>query len=899
MTHFYPLHEVSRLPLPGDNVAIATRRLNAGSLIVDQDQRFTLDYTVMEGHRFAVRPIAPGAVLLSWNLPFGVALKPITPGQYVCNAAMLQALGLRTLDFPLPPDPNFADRITPYQLDEQGFQPAPPTLSYDEPRTFLGYRRSPQRGVGTRNTIVLLGTTSRTSSYVRQLEARLKGVVSAYPNIDGIVAAAHTEGDHPNPNNRAIMLRTLAGLMVNPNVGAVLAVDYGIEAVTNVMLRDWLTAHEYPIDDLPHAFLSLSGGFQENLAHGERIVRGWLDQVNATPRTVESVAHLKIALQCGGSDAFSGISGNPLLGWVAHEIVRYGGAANLAETDELIGAESYVLQKVANLDIARTFLQMIERFKEYASWHGATAEGNPSGGNKYRGLYNITLKSIGAGMKKDPRTRIDHIIDYAVRMRQPGYYFMDSPGNDLEGIAGQVAAGCNLIFFVTGNGSVTNFPFVPTIKIVTTTRRYELLRGEMDVNAGAYLDGMPMDVLGAQTLDYVLRVASGQPSAGEKAGHAQLQLWRNWRQTDTSQLATLLHARKPSGASIPIQQDADMPAVTINLWQRAGHAVSDQLGLILPTSLCASQVASMTALHLNKQGIGREHGLTRFVALAHTEGCGNNAGPSEEMHTRTLLGYITHPLVNHCLLMEHGCEKTHNDHYRHAAAQFGLDLNRLGWASIQLDGGIDKVIHKAEAWFRQELAAAGPPKPIRGGLEAMRLGLLSDGPLPDTVAGVLAQLTKAVVKAGGSVVVPENTGLLSASKYRTGVLLEPTVLPSLAYGEPFRTPGFHIMETPTEHWVETLTGLAATGVEIILAHVGHQPMQTHPLVPVLQVTANAPFQQWASVDLDLALTGDPAEWVEQLLDLLVRTLQHDYIPQLFQQGNIDFQLTRGLLGVTL
>ncbi|RIK38268.1 MAG: altronate hydrolase, partial [Chloroflexi bacterium] len=291
------------------------------------------------------------------------------------------------------------------------------------------------------------------------------------PHIDGVVAVAHTEGSHPNPNNRKLLLRTLAGFMVNPNVGAVLAVDYGIEPVTNAMLRAWLEDHDYPLDDVPHAFLSLSGGFQEGLAQGEAIVRNWLEQVNATVRTPESVAHLKLALQCGGSDAFSGISGNPLLGWVAHEVIRHGGAANLAETDELIGAESYVLQQVRDRATAERFLQMIERFKEYASWHGASAEGNPSGGNKYRGLYNITLKSIGAAMKKDPRTRLDYAIDYGVRMVQPGYYFMDSPGNDLESIAGQVATGANLIFFVTGNGSVTNFPFVPTIKIVTTTRR--------------------------------------------------------------------------------------------------------------------------------------------------------------------------------------------------------------------------------------------------------------------------------------------------------------------------------------------------------------------------------------------------------------------------------------------
>ncbi len=893
------LHDVGRLPLPGDNVAIATRRLEAGTEIHDGERRFALTHTVMEGHRFAIAPIAAEAPLLSWNLPFGVALTPIRPGDYVCNEAMLHALRLRTLDFALPTAPNFADRITPYALDAAHFQPAPPTPQAADELTFMGYRRSPARGVGTRNVIVLLGTTSRTGSFVRQLAARLKPLIAPYANIDNVVAVAHTEGSHPNPNNRELLLRTLAGFMVNPNVGAVLAVDYGVEPVTNAMLQAWIAEHNYPVGDLPHAFLSLRGGFQANLAHAEATVSGWLDQVNATARTAESVRHLKLALQCGGSDAFSGISGNPLLGWVAHEIVRHGGAANLAETDELIGAESYVLQTVRDRATAQRFLQMIERFKEYASWHGASAEGNPSGGNKYRGLYNITLKSIGAAMKKDPRTRLDYAIDYSVRMEEPGYYFMDSPGNDLESIAGQVAAGSNLIFFVTGNGSVTNFPFAPTIKIVTTTRRYELLRNEMDVNAGAYLDGVPMDELGAQTLALTLRVASGEQSVGERAGHAQVQVWRNWPQTDTSNLDALLHAPQPTGAPIPIQDDVTVPNVSLRLWRSNGRRASEQIGLILPTSLCAGQVANMTAFRLNKRGVGQDQQLARFVALAHTEGCGNNAGPSEEMQTRTLLGYVTHPLVKHCLLMEHGCEKTHNDHYRHAAAELGIDLERLGWASIQLDGGIEKVMEKAEAWFRQELAADDPPTQEQAGLEAMRLGILSDGPVDERLAGQLARLTKMVVKAGGTVVAPENTGLLSAPAYRDQVLSAPAVLPSLGYGEPLRAAGFHLMETPTEHWVETLTGLAATGVEVILAAVGAQPMQTHPLVPVVQVTAEPVVAALYGDDLDSALTGDATGWVEQLLDLLVRTLQREYTPRLYQQGNIDFQLTRGRLGVTL
>lgn len=899
MTVSYHFDEVGRLPLPGDNVAIAIRLLEAGTTIYYQNQTLTLDYTVMEGHRFAIKTIAQGEAILSWELPFGTALQPIKPGNYVINQSVLDALSVRSLDFELPSIPNFAEQSHAYVIDEENFQPAHAAPPYPDTRNFLGYRRSLARGVGTRNTIVLLGTTSRTGSYVKQLAARLQGKLNKYINVDGIVPVAHTEGGAEQPNNLALLLRTLAGFMVNPNVGAVLVVDYGIEQVTNSMLEAYMREHSYPLDEVQHRFLSLGGEFQDNLAIGEAIVHDWLPTVDAIERTPESIGNLKIALQCGGSDAFSGISANPLLGWIAQELIRYGGAANLAETDELIGAEPYVLQKVRDLATAQKFLRLIAEFKERTGWHGADAEGNPSGGNKYRGLYNIILKSIGAARKKDPATRLDYVIDYGTLMKESGYYFMDSPGNDLESIAGQVASGCNLIFFATGNGSITNFPFVPTIKVVTTTRRFQLLESDMDVNAGLYQDGMSMDELGSQTLNLTLQIASGQRSVGEKAGHAQVQIWRNWRQTDMSQLETLLNAPVPTGAPIEIKTDVVGNPIRFTFTRHMGHRASDQIGLILPTSLCAGQVANMIALRLNKKGLGQPEQLSRFVALAHTEGCGNSSGSFEQMYARTMVGYVTHPLVKRCLLLEHGCEKTHNDFMRHQIEEMGGDPSRLGFASIQLDGGIDKAIQKVEAWFADQLSAIEPTTKETVGLEALRIGIMSDGPISAAAGEQLAVLTKMIVGAGGMVVVPEIIGLLSTSSYKDNVLSQSAVLPSLAYGEHATQAGFHIMETPTNHWVETVTGLAATGVELILALVNDRPMQSHPFVPVLQVASEPSMLQTYANDVDLLLTGNPADWVDQLLERCKQVFEHSYVPRLYQQGNVDFQFTRGLLGVSL
>ena len=900
MTNPTPLDAIARLPMPGDNVAIATRDLAAGTVIGWHGQRFALSHGLLEGHRFAIEPIAAAAPLLSWNLPFGQATRDISPGEYVCNAGMLAELGRRNLPFDLPAAPNFADRIEPYRFDEANFRPGEQVSPHAEARTFWGYRRAGGRGVGTRNYIILLGTTSRTAGYVRRLEARLKLTAATYPNIDGIVAVAHTEGDTESPNNLALLLRTLAGFMVHPNVGAVLAVDYGVEAVTNARLRDYMAVNNYPLEHVRHHFLTLGGGFEAGLDQGELIVRGWLDAVNAVPRSEEPVAALKIALQCGGSDAFSGISGNPLAAWVAKEIIRYGGAANLAETDELIGAESYVLQNVKDVATARNFLDMVERFKQRVAWHGTSAEGNPSGGNKYRGLYNISLKSIGAAMKRHPEVRLDAAIDYGQPMTGPGFYFMDSPGNDLESIAGQVASGCTMIFFVTGNGSITNFPFVPTIKVVTTSRRYALLAQDMDVNAGAYLDGTPLDEVGRQMLDLTIEVASGQASVGERAGHAQVQLWRDWPQADGSRLEQVLNAPSPEGRGLALNPpEQPPPAVSFPIIKTEQSWATDLVGLILPTSLCAGQIARMTAEQLNQRGLGRAAGLSRFVSLVHTEGCGVSGADAEAIYARTLVGYLTHPLVKHCLLLEHGCEKTHNDYFRGYLTRLGLDPNRFGWASIQLDGGIEAVRAKIEGWFERQISGREPPLTASGGLDALRVGLVSTGSVSVEMARSLAALSQWIAGAGGLVVVPGNSTLLTQAEFSQQIAGKPRLQPSLAYGQQPAGPGFQVMDTPSTHWSETLTGLAATGVEIIIGAVSRQPMAGHPLVPLVQITAEATVQAEFGADLDLYLQGDPAAWPEQILSRLGRVIAKSHLPRAVKQGNLDFQITRGLLGVSM
>ena len=906
-----PFDAVARLPQDADNVAIATRRLEAGLPIEHDGRHFTLDTTILVGHRFAIEPVAEGEPLLSWGLPFGVATRPIAPGQYVCNAGMIEALSGRSLDFTIPQQPNFKDRIIPYEVDAAAFRPGRQVDRYKEDRTFLGFRRAGGRGVGTRNTIVILGTTSSTAAFARSLAQALQPAAAPFAGFDGIVAIAHTEGSgYERLNNRDFVLRTLAGLIVHPNVGAVLAVDTpelhttAGQSISNAELESYLRAQNYPLAEVTHLFYTLTGDWQADLTAASATVERWLPEIATLPRTPQSLAHLNIALQCGGSDAFSGLSGNPLASAVAKEVIRYGGRANLAETDELIGAEAYLLQNTRDLATAQAFLDYVAQFKERLAWHGQTAEGNPTGGNKLRGLYNIALKSIGAAIKRHPDVRLDWTVDYGERMVKaeegsalpgttdapaPGFYFMNTPGNDLESIAGQVAGGSNLIIFVTGNGSITNFPFVPTIKVMTTTPRFELLSNEMDVNAGTYLDGTTMAQLCNETLDLLVEIASGQPSKGELAGHSQISIWRNWQQQDHSRLQSILERPQPDGQPLPIRtQPAE--AEGIDLPQPPAACV----GLILPTSLCSGQIAGMAAQRLNRAAAGpnaSEAGRPPlFTALPHTEGCGVAFASTQAIYARTMIGYATHPLVGACLFLEHGCEKAHNDYIHSLLRDGGLAEEDFGWASVQLDGGIASVLDKIDGYF------AGQDAALRRQNEHDRklsLALLSDSDVPPYAADSLSRIARWVVAAGGTVVTPASGGLIEATAFRATLGLDVVDLsPSLAYGQAAPAPGFHLMEMPTPHWSETLTGLGASGAQLLIAY-SDKLRAGHPLVPVLQLAG-----EHAPAAPDLRLCGDPGAWPQQLLDLAAQTLAGDYQSQSTVHNHIDFQLTRGLLGIS-
>ena len=971
-----PFASAAMFPEEGDNCAVAKRVIEKGTVLaMSNGSSVRLERRVLEGHRFAVTPLAKGTPLLSWGLPFGVvtATAGVSPGEYLCNSRMIESLtnwGIKDL----PKNANFDDYWAPYRVQDAKITDQVPLLA--SPGTFQGFRRPGKRGFGTRNYVVVIGTTSLSAPLASAVEARCARACDSLDNVDGVVAIAHTEGGAGKGNNHGLLLRTLAGFAVHPNVAACVIVDRGDEdSLTAADVRDFLRSgnagtvdakrrQAYSMDSITAEFLSLPGDFETAVATCVQAAKRLVSDVQRGPRrTACPLSGLSVALQCGGSDAFSGVSGNPAAGWAAKMLIQNGGKAVLAETDELIGAESYVLRRVRSRDVARVFTETTEAFKTRFSWHGQTAEANPSGGNNLRGLYNIALKSIGAGKKKHADVRLDGVLKYGERApADRGYFFMDSPGNDLESIAGQVATGCNFIFFVTGNGSITNFPFVPTIKIMTTSRRFALLERDMDFNAGRFQEGIPMDKLGAELFRDMVAAASGNKTKGEKAGHAQVSIWRNWTQTQKNpklKQQVTEFAREIETGPVRMQ-----PAKSQNV---SGAGDDDPLagwtprvatvGVVLPTSLCSGQIAKLICEDLTKFSSDDAKAqsseplracMQRYLAFPHTEGCGSGYAHGEDVvYKRLMLGHLTHPAVRLALLLEHGCEKTHNSYMRVYLRKYGAE-DRFGYASVQLDGGIERVRAKAADWFKAQSRALRSKTPVTPAALGEAAQKIADGKTTATssiasralktpvvamaaigglgcarvspaLARTAADLVFRLVKRGFRVVMPDWSALLREPVFVDTVLeSKQDTKATLAFGQApsGQGGGLDIMRCATKDWGETLTGCASAGCVAAIV-ISQSPVVGHLFVPVIRIQQRAPeplrgddTPKTAQTHLQKSGSGwtlrarlpesfqQSDKWCQSTTNSVLGALKVALNGSFEDRQNVVFQLSRGVSGVS-
>ena len=259
------------------------------------------------------------------------------------------------------------------------------------------------------------------------------------------------------------------------------------------------------------------GGFRKTVSAGIAAVEAMLPQVNAVTRTPQPISALSIALQCGGSDSWSGITANPLLGLVVDKIVTQGGTAVLSETPEIFGAEHLLTQRVIDVEVAQKLIRRFEWWNERSQLLDFSLDNNPSPGNKRGGLTTIFEKSLGA-VAKGGSMPLTAVYEYAERVTRKGLVFMDTPGFDPVSATGQLAGGCNVIVFTTGRGSVFGSNVAPCVKIASNNALYARMPDDMDFNAGQIMDGESMPVAADALLDLVIRVASGQRTKSEDQG---------------------------------------------------------------------------------------------------------------------------------------------------------------------------------------------------------------------------------------------------------------------------------------------------------------------------------------------------------------------------------------------
>jgi altronate hydrolase len=332
--------------------------------------------------------------------------------------------------------------------------------------------------------------------------------------------------EHGEPAD--LLRRVFAGYATHPNFASVLLLGLGCE--TNQI--DSLVALTGASDTLRTSTIQDEGGTTATVRNGIVTVYEMLEQANAMTRTSVGASSLVLGLQCGGSDAYSGISANPALGAAVDLLVRHGGTAILSETPEIYGAEHLLTRRAARTEVAERLIDRIRWWEEYTARHKGSIDNNPQPGNKTGGLTTILEKSLGA-VSKAGTTNLNEVYLYAEPVRKRGLVFMDSPGFDPVSATGQVAGGANLICFTTGRGSVFGCKPTPSIKIASNTALFQRMSDDMDINCGTIIDGsQTVEEAGAAIFAEILAVASGKPTRSEILGFGEEE-FQPWLQSAT------------------------------------------------------------------------------------------------------------------------------------------------------------------------------------------------------------------------------------------------------------------------------------------------------------------------------------------------------------------------------
>ena len=483
---------------PEDNVVVALDVLQPGDPTA---AGVPAAARVPKGHKMATVPVAAGAPVMKFGQVIGFATRPIAPGDWVHE----HNLGM---------GPDFARDYAFGEATRPG-SPVPEA----ERATFQGFRRADGRS-GTRNYLAILTSVNCSASVARFIarQVELSGILADHPHIDGVIPLVHGTGCGMADRGEGFdaLKRTQWGYATNPNIAGVLLVGLGCEVFQIGRMKS-----EYGLAE-SERFRTMTiqdeGGTRRTVEAGVARLVEMLPAAGAARRETIPASELVLALQCGGSDGYSGITANPALGAAADILVDHGGTAILSETPEIYGAEHLLTRRAASRAVGEKLVDTIRWWEDYTRRNGGEMNNNPSPGNKAGGLTTILEKSLGAAAKGGTRD-LKAVYRYAERVTERGFVFMDTPGYDPVSATGQVAGGANVLCFTTGRGSAYGCKPTPSIKLATNSDMARRMADDMDVDCGDVLDGVSIADKGREIFDRILAVASGEPSKSEALGY--------------------------------------------------------------------------------------------------------------------------------------------------------------------------------------------------------------------------------------------------------------------------------------------------------------------------------------------------------------------------------------------
>ena len=483
---------------PDDNVAVAIHPLKKGENIMVNDQNIiTIQEDIPAGHKVALKDFNVNENIIKYGYPIGHTIIPISQGYWV-NEKNIRTNLKGILNY------EYSPALTHIDIQDKNL-------------TFKGYKRK-NGEVGIRNEIWIIPTVGCVNGIVSQLAQSLRQETKN-SHIDSIVAYTHNYGCSQLGDDHENTRKILRDMVLHPNVGGVLLVGLGCENNQLNSFKEFLG--EYDTERV--RFMECQK-VDDEFEEGMKLLRELYKVASKDKRIEMPLNKLRIGLKCGGSDGFSGITANPLLGVFSDFLISQGGTAVLTEVPEMFGAETILMNRCENLEIFNKTVQLINNFKKYFIDNHQPVYENPSPGNKAGGISTLEEKSLGC-TQKCGKSPVRDVLRYGEKIQTHGLNLLSAPGNDLVAATALAASGCQMVLFTTGRGTPFG-TFVPTVKVSTNTPLYNHKPGWIDFNAGALLENENMESLAIRFINFIIEIASGKYTQNEKKDYREIAIFK-------------------------------------------------------------------------------------------------------------------------------------------------------------------------------------------------------------------------------------------------------------------------------------------------------------------------------------------------------------------------------------